>query len=359
MARPPRSFLPACARRWRNRISSLREPLSRREPPVAVETQALPLPREQLIHLYRQMWAIRHFDSQVIRLFMEGLIRGSTHAYIGMEAVAVGACAALRPADYITSTHRGHGHCIAKGGQLDLMMAELLGKATGYCKGKGGSMHIADLDAGILGANGIVGGGIGIATGAGASIRLRQSGQVVVCFFGDGGLGQGVLHEAMNLASLWKLPGIYLCEINQYARASPIREEFGTPDPAAWGRGSGMRAQRVAGEAGRAVYAATAEAAERARRLEGPTFLAWQTYRYAGHNVGGPEEYRGKDEVAEWRQQDPIARFGALLAAHGVLDEASATAAASEVEAAVDQAVAFARESPDPANETLFEDVYA
>ena len=326
---------------------------------MAVETQALPLPREQLIQMYRQMWAIRHFDSQVIKLFMEGLIRGSTHAYIGMEAVAVGACAALRPADYITSTHRGHGHCIAKGGQLDLMMAELLGKATGYCKGKGGSMHIADLDAGILGANGIVGGGIGIATGAGASIRLRHSGQVVVCFFGDGGLVQGVLHEAMNLASLWKLPVIYLCEINQYALATPISEEFGIPDPAAWARGYGMPAQRVDGQDVLAVYAATAEAAERARRLEGPTFLACQTYRYAGHNVGDPEEYRGKDEVAEWRQQDPIARFGALLAAHGVLDEASATAAASEVEAAVDQAVAFARESPDPANETLFEDVYA
>jgi TPP-dependent pyruvate/acetoin dehydrogenase alpha subunit len=326
---------------------------------VAVETEALPLPREQLVHLYRQMWAIRHFDSQVIRLFMEGLIRGSTHAYIGMEAVAVGACAALRPEDYITSTHRGHGHCIAKGGQLDLMMAELLGKATGYCKGKGGSMHIADLDAGILGANGIVGGGIGIATGAGASIRLRRSGQVVVCFFGDGGLVQGVLHEAMNLASLWKLPVIYLCEINQYALATPISEEFGIPDPAVWARGYGMPAERVDGQDVLAVYAATAAAAERARRLEGPSFLACQTYRYAGHNVGDPEEYRGKDEVAEWRQQDPIARFGALLAARGVLDEAAAATAASEMEDAVDRAVAFARESPDPTAASLFEDVYA
>jgi TPP-dependent pyruvate/acetoin dehydrogenase alpha subunit len=220
-------------------------------------------------------------------------------------------------------------------------------------------MHIADLDAGILGANGIVGGGIGIATGAGASIRIRQSGQVVVCFFGDGGLVQGVLHEAMNLASLWKLPVVYLCEINQYALATPISEEFGIPDPAAWARGYGMPAQRVDGQDVLAVYAATAEAAERARRLEGPTFLACQTYRYAGHNVGDPEEYRGKDEVAEWREQDPIARFGALLAAHGVLDKASATGAATEMEEAVDRAVAFARESPDPANETLFEDVYA
>jgi TPP-dependent pyruvate/acetoin dehydrogenase alpha subunit len=326
---------------------------------VAVETRALPLPREQLVQLYRQMWAIRHFDTQVIKLFMEGLIRGSTHAYIGMEAVAVGACATLGADDYITSTHRGHGHCIAKGGQLDLMMAELLGKATGYCKGKGGSMHIADLDVGILGANGIVGGGIGIATGAGASIRLRQSGQVVVCFFGDGGLVQGVLHEAMNLASLWKLPVIYLCEMNQYALATPISQEFGIPDPAAWARSYGMSAERVNGQDVLAVYAAAAAAVERARRLEGPSFLACDTYRYAGHNVGDPEEYRSKDEVAEWREQDPIARFGALLAAHGVLDEAAAAAVAAEVEAEIDDAVAFARESPEPDEASLFEDVYA
>ena len=326
---------------------------------MAVETQALPLPREQLVHLYRQMWAIRHFDSQVIKLFMEGLIRGSTHAYIGMEGVAVGACAALRPDDYITSTHRGHGHCIAKGGKLDLMMAELLGKATGYCKGKGGSMHIADLDAGILGANGIVGGGIGIATGAGASIRLRQSGQVVVCFFGDGGLVQGVLHEAMNLASLWKLPVVYLCEINQYALATPISEEFGIPDIAAWAQGYGMPAERLDGQDVLAVYAATVRAVERARRLQGPSFLACHTYRYAGHNVGDPEEYRTKDEVAEWRHQDPIARFGALLAEHRILDAAAADGVAAEVETEVDRAVAFARESPEPAEATLFEDVYA
>ncbi len=326
---------------------------------MAVELQTLPLPREKLVHMYRQMWAIRHFDTQVIKLFMEGLIRGSTHAYIGMEAVAVGACAALRPDDYITSTHRGHGHCIAKGGQLPLMMAELLGKATGYCKGKGGSMHIADLDVGILGANGIVAGGVGIATGAGASIRLRRSGQVVVCFFGDGGLVQGVLHEAMNLASLWKLPVIYLCEINQYALATPIREEFGIPDIVAWARSYGMPAQRVDGQDVLAVYTATAAAVERARRLEGPSFLACDTYRYAGHNVGDPEEYRTKDEVDEWRRRDPIARFGAVLAAHGVLDAAAAEAIAKEVEAEVERAVAFARESPEPPVASLYEDVYA
>src|SRR5919199_1839646 len=219
----------------------------------------LPLPPDQLVAMYRQMWAIRHFDSQVI---------------------------------------------------------ELLGKATGYCKGKGGSMHIADLDVGILGANGIVGGGVGIATGAGASIRLRRSGQVVVCFFGDGGLVQGVLHEAMNLASLWKLPVIYLCEINQYALATPISQEFGIPDAAAWAWGYGIPAHEVDGQDVLAVYEATRQAVERARRLDGPSFLACRTYRYAGHNVGDPEEYRSKDEVAEWRQQDPIAPFRPLPAAH-------------------------------------------
>jgi TPP-dependent pyruvate/acetoin dehydrogenase alpha subunit len=319
----------------------------------------LPLPRERLVEMYRQMWAIRHFDSQVIKLFMEGLIRGSTHAYIGMEGVAVGACAALREDDYITSTHRGHGHCIAKGGKLDLMMAELLGKATGYCKGKGGSMHIADLDVGILGANGIVGGGVGIATGAGESIRIRQSGQVALCFFGDGGLVQGVLHEALNLASLWKLPVVYLCEINQYALATPISEEFGIPDAAAWAWGYGIPAHEVDGQDVLAVYQATAQAVERARRLDGPSFLACKTYRYAGHNVGDPEEYRTKAEVAEWREQDPIARFGAVLAAHGLLDEAAAQQVAAEMEAAVNRAVASARESPEPDAASLYEDVYA
>ncbi len=326
---------------------------------MAVESPALLLPRERLVELYRQMWAIRHFDSQVIKLFMEGLIRGSTHAYIGMEAVAVGACAALRPDDYVTSTHRGHGHCIAKGGRLELMMAELLGKATGYCHGKGGSMHIADLDVGILGANGIVGGGIGIATGAGATIRLRRSGQVVVCFFGDGGLVQGVLHEAMNLASLWKLPVIYLCELNQYALATPVHEEIGIPDVAAWARGYGMPSEAVDGQDVLAVHAATARAVERARRLDGPSFLACHTYRYAGHNVGDPEEYRSKDEVAEWRRKDPIARLGALLTAHHVLDEAAAHSLAAAVEAEIDRAVAFAREAPEPDPATLFDDVYA
>src|SRR5215212_978070 len=208
----------------------------------------LDLPRTAVVDILRKMYRIRHFEGQVIELFQEGQIRGSTHTYIGMEGCGVGVCSALRADDYITSTHRGHGHCIAKGGRVDLMMAELLGKATGYCKGKGGSMHIADVDAGILGANGIVGGGIGIATGAALSSQLRQSGQVVVCFFGDGGLVQGVLHEAMNLASLWKLPVVYLCEINQYALATPIGEEFGIPDAAAWARGYGMPAERVDGQ---------------------------------------------------------------------------------------------------------------
>src|SRR5262245_16304050 len=232
---------------------------------MAVDSPALPLPREQLLRMYRQMWAIRHFDSQVIKLFMEGLIRGSTHAYIGMEAVAVGACAALRADDYITSTHRGHGHCIAKGGRLDLMMAELLGKATGYCKGKGGSMHIADVDAGILGANGIVGGGIGIATGAALSSKLKGAGQVCVCFFGDGGFNQVVLYECANIAAIWKLPVIYLCENNKYAMSTPVHQATAVADLSARAAAFGMPGVNVDGMDALAVREATFHAAERGR----------------------------------------------------------------------------------------------
>src|SRR5438034_2313320 len=191
----------------------------------------LDLPRTEVADILRKMYRIRHFETQVIELFQEGQIRGSTHTYIGMEGSGVGCCSALRADDYITSTHRGHGHCIAKGGRLDLMMAELLGKATGYCKGKGGSMHIADVDAGILGANGIVGGGIGLATGAALAALLAGRDEVTLCFFGDGALNQGVLHEAANLAAIWKLPVIYVCENNQYAMSARADAFTSVPDP--------------------------------------------------------------------------------------------------------------------------------
>src|SRR6266540_7262566 len=207
---------------------------------MAIATEAPALSKEQLLDMYRRMWAIRRFDTRAYELYREGLMRGTTHAYIGMEAVGVGVCSALRSDDTITSTHRGHGHCIAKGGDIAQMMSELLGKATGYCKGKGGSMHIADVEAGILGANGIVGGGIGIATGAALSSKLRGLGQVCVCFFGDGGFNQGVLYECANMAAIWKLPVIFLCENNKYAMSTPVHAATAVADLSARAAAFGM-----------------------------------------------------------------------------------------------------------------------
>ncbi len=215
--------------------------------------------------LYR-MWLIRYFDASARELFMQNLMRGTTHTYTGQEAVAVGACAALHRDDYISSTHRGHGHCLAKGGDPRRMMAELLGKATGYCKGKGGSMHIADFELGILGANGIVGGGIGLATGAAYSADVRGSGQVVVCFFGDGASNQGILTEAGTMASLWKLPIIYLCEANQYAEFSPVKPFIAVEGLELKAQALGMPGVTVDGNDVLAVYHATQLAVERARR---------------------------------------------------------------------------------------------
>ena len=206
---------------------------------MAVQPQVSALNTEQLVHMYRQMVRIRAFEHRIYELYRGGEIRGSSHAYVGEEAIAVGACAAIRRDDFITSTHRGHGHCIAKGAEPKRMMAELLGKATGYCKGKGGSMHIADVDAGNLGANGIVGGGIGIATGAALSCRIRGSDQVCLCFFGDGANNQGALHECANLAGIWKLPVVYVCENNRFAMSTRVEHATGVSDLAvratAWG----------------------------------------------------------------------------------------------------------------------------
>jgi pyruvate dehydrogenase E1 component alpha subunit len=317
------------------------------------------LTRVDAAEMLRKMYRIRLFEQKVIELFQEGKIRGSTHTYIGMEACGVGVCSALRPDDYITSTHRGHGHCIAKGGRLDLMMAELLGKATGYCKGKGGSMHIADVDAGILGANGIVGGGIGIATGAGLSSKLRGVGQVCVCFFGDGGFNQGVLYECANIAAIWKLPVIYFCENNKYAMSTPVHQATAVADLAARAAAFGMPGVNVDGMDALAVREAVFHAAERGRRGEGPSLIVADTYRYEGHNVGDGQRYRSRDEVEQWRRSDPIARFRDQLERQGMLSPDQADAIEREVAAELAAAIEFAEQSPEPAPETLEEDVYA
>jgi pyruvate dehydrogenase E1 component alpha subunit len=326
---------------------------------MAIHVDRRTLSATALLDMYRKMVTIRQFELKVIDLYNEGLIRGSTHTYIGMEAIAVGACATLRPDDYITSTHRGHGHCIAKGGRVDLMMAELLGKATGYCKGKGGSMHIADVEAGILGANGIVGGSIGIATGAALSAKMRQSGQVCICFFGDGAINQGILYECANMAAIWKLPVIYLCENNQYAMSTHISYAASVPDLSIRAVAFGMPGMAVDGMDVLAVHDAVRQAVERARAGEGPSLIVANAYRFEGHNVGDTQVYRTKEEVERWRERDPIVLFRTLLLEDGILTPESAEAIEREVAEQIEAAVAFAKASPEPPVESLLEDIYA
>lgn len=311
--------------------------------------------------MLRQMWKIRVFEEHANDLYLSGKMPGLTHMYSGQEAVAVGVCETLMQSDYITSTHRGHGHCVAKGARLDLMFAELLGRAPGYCRGKGGSMHIADQENGNLGANAIVGGSAGIATGAGLSAMMRGSDQVAVCFFGEGALGQGLLYEVMNMAQLWKLPVIYVCENNQYGEYTHVSETTSGSilDRA---RAFGIRAVEVDGQDVVAVHAAAADLVARARAGEGPGFLECHTYRYHGHHVGdiNREYYRPKSEEREWRmERDPLTLFTARLEAEGVMTAAEAAEVEADVRREAAEAVAFglAAPFPDPSEVTLH--VYA
>jgi len=313
-----------------------------------METRVFDVSVEQQIEMYRRMCLIRSFEEHARDLYMQGRVRGATHMYIGEEAVAVGACAALRRDDYITSTHRGHGHCLAKGGRPAAMMAELLGKATGYCHGKGGSMHIADLEAGILGANGIVGGGVSIATGAAYACKYRSSGQVVCCFFGDGALNQGIFHESANMAGLWKLPVIYLCEENKYAEFSPNASFFPVRDLTVRAAPYGFPGVAVDGNDALAVYQTVRAAVERARSGEGPTLIVADTYRIEGHTIGDPLTLRPKDETETWRKRDPILRWRQSLQAQGVLDDNTAEKIMAEANQEIEAAVDFARAARTP-----------
>lgn len=316
------------------------------------------LSEEQLLRMYRKMWEIRLFEQEVVRLYKEGLISGATHVYIGEEAVAVGVCAALLPDDYITSGHRGHGHCIAKGGELRPMMAELLARKTGYCHGKGGSMHIADLELGILGANGIVGGGIPLATGAALASVLKGTGQVALSFFGDGAANQGCFHESANLAAVWKLPVVYVCENNLYAMTTPVRQSLSVSDVASRADSYGFPGVVVDGQNVLAVYEATVKAVARARRGEGPSLVECKTYRYTGHHLADPIVYRTEAEETEWVKRDPISIFEHVLLDRGLLDTKGAEAVREDVAAAVADAVQFAIDSPEPPMESLWQDVY-
>jgi pyruvate dehydrogenase E1 component alpha subunit len=313
------------------------------------------------LRLYRQMVAIRQFEAQVNELYTRALMPGLAHLYIGEEAVAVGVCEALDRTDYITSTHRGHGHCLAKGASPDRMFAELLGKKAGYCKGKGGSMHIADPATGNLGANAIVCGSAGIATGAAFSARALGNGRVAVCFFGEGALGQGVLYEEMNLAQLFKLPVIYVCENNLYTEYTHYSETT-AGDILARATAFGLEGASVDGQDVRAVYAVTQRLVDRARRGDGPAFLLCNTYRYHGHHVGdiNREYYRSKQEEHTWKtERDPIANLGKWLVEQKLADAAALDRVQSELEAEMKKAVDFAVAAPYPSVDEVGEDVYA
>jgi acetoin:2,6-dichlorophenolindophenol oxidoreductase subunit alpha len=316
---------------------------------------------EQWIRMYRRMVMIRLFEEQVNELYTRALMPGLAHLYVGEEAVAVGICEALQPDDYITSTHRGHGHCLAKGASPDRMFAELLGKEAGYCRGKGGSMHIADPATGNLGANAIVGGSAGIATGAAFSSKHLGTNQVTVCFFGEGALGQGVLYEVMNLASLWKLPVIYACENNLYNEYTHYSETT-AGDLLARGKAFGLHAESVDGQDVRAVYASAKKLVERARKGEGPAFLLCNTYRYTGHHVGdiNREYYRSKKEEQQWKtERDPIKNLADWLIEQKHADAAALDRIQAEVRTEMKAAVEFALAAPYPRPEEAEQDVYA
>jgi len=314
---------------------------------------------DKLVELYKQMWVIRYFDEKVDQFFAKGMIHGTTHLCVGQEATAAGAIAVLREDDKITSTHRGHGHCIAKGATPDRMMAELFGKATGYCKGKGGSMHIADLDKGNLGANGIVGGGIPLAVGAALTSKMKQKGYVVLCFFGDGATNEGSFHESLNLASIWKLPVVFFCENNQYGMSGSVKEMVNIENLADRAVAYGIPGKVVDGNNILEVMEVTHEAVEHARSGKGPVLIEAKTYRWKGHSKSDARKYRTREEEQEWRKKDPIKRFKEYLIDKGLLTEEKAEQLREEAFQEIEDAVKYAESSPEPAIESLLEDVYA
>ena len=320
------------------------------------------VPKEHLLDMYRTMVTIRRFEETIRDLFFQGQIPGFVHVSIGEEAVPTGVCAALTKRDYITTTHRGHGHMLAKGGALKPMMAELLGKRTGYCKGKGGSMHIVSYELGILGANGIVGGGIPIATGAALASSFHGNDAVAVAFFGDGASNEGTFHESLNLAGLWKLPVIYVCQNNGYAEFTRTSESTAVKDIAIRAPGYDMPGVIVDGNDVLAVYETTRAAVARAKGGEGPTLIEAKTYRWEGHVVGEQAfvgEYRPAEEIESAMQRCPIVLFGRKLVATGFIAEPELTRIATEVQREIDAAVAFAQSSPLPEPEEALADVFA
>lgn len=321
------------------------------------------LTKELCIEFYKKMLLIRKFEEKVVEMVNINEIRGTTHEYMGEEAVAVGVCSALEPKDIITSTHRGHGHIIAKGGDVKYMMAELYGRIEGYNCGKGGSMHIADPNIGIFGANGIVGAGVPIAVGGALASKLRKTGQVAVAFYGDGGANQGVVHESMNMAAIWKLPVIFVCENNQYAVSTPFTYSSAIKKLSERAKAYGFAGFTIDGQDVKVVYEATKKAVEKARSSKGPTLLEFVTYRYAGHFTAEPVfglNYRTQDEIDFWKSsKDPIAIWSKRLYEEGVWTQEEASKVDQCVEKKISEAVEFARGGHWPKPEDALKDMYA
>jgi pyruvate dehydrogenase E1 component alpha subunit len=315
---------------------------------------------EMLKTMLQEMHLIRAFEERAEQLYMQGKVHGTMHLSIGQEATAVGAANAMQEGDYLLNHHRGHGHCMAWGSDPNRMMAEFMGKETGYCRGRGGSMHIADVESNNLGANGIVAGGIPIAVGVGLSIKMRRTSQVCLVIFGDGAANEGAFHEALNMASIWTLPIVFLCENNQYAMSMPVQKAFNIENISQRAAAYGLPGVTVDGNDPLAVYSAVSEAAARARRGEGATLVEAKTYRYKGHSKSDKQAYRSREEVRFWQEnRDPIMRFSQLLVTAGVISEAEAAQMRDRAIAIIDEAVAFSEASPAPDVADIMDGVYA
>lgn len=311
-----------------------------------------------LLRFYREMLKIRYSEEGAIRLWDQGKIKGTIHPYIGQEAIAVGVCQALNKKDYIVSTHRGHGHYLAKGGSPSKMLAELLGKATGCCGGRGGSMHVADIETHNLGANGVVAAGLGIGVGAAFTSKLKKLGYVVVAFFGEGATGQGMFHESLNMSAIWKLPIIFVCENNRYAVSTDCRYSLSVKDVAERGKAYGIPGLVVDGNDILSIYKEASNYIEKARNGNGPALIECKTYRWEGHYHGEPQVYRSKSEVEKWKKNCPIAQFEKYLL-NKKIEQAKLNNIKDSIKSEIEEAIKFAETSPDPEAERLFEYLFA
>lgn len=326
---------------------------------IQAQIERLNLDAERLIEMYATMCTIRRFERMADQLYASGKVHGTMHLSAGQEAVAVGTARAMHPDDYLLNHHRGHGHFIAKGAEVKRMMAEFLGKDTGYCRGRGGSMHIADVDSNNLGANGIVGGGISLAVGVGLALQMQGKPEIVLSIFGDGAVNEGIFHESLNMAALWDLPVLFLCENNQYAMSMPVTRATAKLPIYEKADAYGMPGYQADGNDVLQVYEVMSQAAEHVRRGDGPVLVEAVTYRYFGHSKSDRNLYRTDEEIEEWKEKDPINRFRKMLVEAHILDEGRAEKIDQEAQEVIDEAVAYAESSPEPEVDTLTEYVYA